>query len=63
MTSQFEEGKGRAKEEIGEATGDERLEREGKADQAAAKAKEAVDSGKQGLNKLIDSIKERFRRR
>lgn len=39
-----DELKGKAKEKVGEVTGDEHLEREGKTDQAAGKVKDAVDA-------------------
>ena len=39
-----DEAKGRVKEAAGDLTGDKGLQREGKADQAAGKAKDAVDS-------------------
>lgn len=39
----FDEIKGRAKEAAGDLTDDERLRREGKADQAEGKVKDAVD--------------------
>ena len=39
----FDEIKGRAKEAVGDLTDDERLQREGKADQAEGKVKDAVD--------------------
>jgi uncharacterized protein YjbJ (UPF0337 family) len=39
-----DEAKGRVKEAAGDLTGDKGLQREGKADEAAGKAKDAVDS-------------------
>jgi uncharacterized protein YjbJ (UPF0337 family) len=39
-----DEAKGRVEEAAGDLTGDKDLQREGKTDQAAGKAKEAVDS-------------------
>jgi uncharacterized protein YjbJ (UPF0337 family) len=39
-----DEAKGRIEEAAGDLTGDEDLQREGKTDQAAGKAKDAVDS-------------------
>jgi uncharacterized protein YjbJ (UPF0337 family) len=38
-----DEAKGRVKEAAGDLTGDKDLQREGKADQAAGKAKDAID--------------------
>jgi uncharacterized protein YjbJ (UPF0337 family) len=45
-----DEAKGRIKEAAGDLTGDERLKREGKVDQAGAKVKSKVDKG-------IDKVK------
>jgi uncharacterized protein YjbJ (UPF0337 family) len=39
----IDEGKGRLKEAAGALTGDDRMKREGKADQAKSKVKDAVD--------------------
>jgi uncharacterized protein YjbJ (UPF0337 family) len=41
--------KGNAKEKVGDATGDDQLKNEGKADQASAKIKDAVDTVKDKL--------------
>jgi uncharacterized protein YjbJ (UPF0337 family) len=51
MDGKAEEIKGRVKEAAGALTGDKDLKREGKIDQAAGKAKQAV-------NKAIDKAKE-----
>ena len=48
MASNFDEAKGRAKRAAGELTDDEKLKREGTVDKAAGKAKETVDSRRQG---------------
>jgi uncharacterized protein YjbJ (UPF0337 family) len=40
----MDEVKGRAKKAAGDLTGNDKLKREGKADQAAGKVKDAVDS-------------------
>ncbi len=50
MKEKLDEGKGRAKEAAGDLTGDKELQREGKVDQAGAKAKRAVD-------KVADKLK------
>ncbi|MEX2658743.1 MAG: CsbD family protein [Acidimicrobiales bacterium] len=49
-----EDFKGRAKEAGGDLTGDEDLKREGKADQASAKVKDAVGDA---VNKVKDTFK------
>jgi uncharacterized protein YjbJ (UPF0337 family) len=46
-----EDMKGRAKEAVGDITGDEKLKREGKIDQASAATKDAVD-------KVADKVKD-----
>jgi uncharacterized protein YjbJ (UPF0337 family) len=54
--------KGRIKEAAGALTGDEKLKREGKADQAAGKVKQTaekvVDKAKKGAEKAIDKVKD-----
>jgi uncharacterized protein YjbJ (UPF0337 family) len=56
----IEEAKGRLKEAAGDLTDDERLEREGKADQAAAKvkgkAKEVVDKAKDAATTVWEKV-------
>jgi uncharacterized protein YjbJ (UPF0337 family) len=49
-----DEAKGRVKEAAGDLTGDKDLQREGKTDQAAGKAKDAVD-------KTADKVKDALR--
>jgi len=51
MSGKGEEIKGRVKEAAGALTGDEKLKREGKVDQAAGKTKQAVE-------KVIDKAKQ-----
>ena len=45
MSTKSEELKGRAKEAVGALSGDQKLEREGQADRAAASAKRKVGEG------------------
>lgn len=52
----FEEGKGRAKEAMGDLTDDDALKREGKIDRASGAAKSKFEA-------IVDRIKEPFRRR
>lgn len=47
--SSTDDAKGRVKEAAGDLTGNDDLEREGKADQATGKIKDAVDSVKDKL--------------
>lgn len=51
----FEEQKGRAKEAVGDFTGDEELEREGKVEKTSGAAKSKVAA-------VIDKLKAPFRR-
>jgi uncharacterized protein YjbJ (UPF0337 family) len=60
MPENFDDAKGRAKEAAGDLTDDEDLKREGKADQAAGKAKSAVDTAKDKASDAIDSVKDRL---
>lgn len=53
--SNKDDAKGRVKEAAGDLTGDSGLKREGKADQAAGKAKSGID-------KLTDKVKEALNR-
>lgn len=53
--SNVDDAKGRIKEAAGDLTNDDGLKREGKTDQAAGKAKEAVD-------KVTDKIKDAVNR-
>ena len=49
-----DEAKGRIKEAAGDLTGDEDLQREGEADQAEGKLKDAVDSVADKAKDIID---------
>ena len=51
---QKDEAEGRIKEAAGDLTGDKDLQREGKTDQAAGKAKETVDSASDEAKKLLN---------
>jgi uncharacterized protein YjbJ (UPF0337 family) len=51
-----DEMQGKVKEAAGKATGDERLESEGRTDQAKGKAKETVDSAKGAVQGVRDSL-------
>ncbi|MGW7539496.1 CsbD family protein [Amycolatopsis sp. NPDC054798] len=48
---------GKAKEAAGSLTGDEKLENEGKADQAKAGIKEAAENVKDALGDAADKVK------
>lgn len=51
---------GRAKQAAGDLTDNEELVSEGEADEAAGKAKDAVNDVEQGVDDKIDDVKERF---
>jgi uncharacterized protein YjbJ (UPF0337 family) len=50
-----DEAKGRVKEAAGDLTGDKDMQREGKTDQAAGKAKDTVDKA---ADKVKDAIRD-----
>jgi uncharacterized protein YjbJ (UPF0337 family) len=54
--------KGRVKEAAGDLTDNEDLEREGKVDRAAGKAKELLGDAKEKIDDAIDAVKERLHR-
>ena len=54
---QGEDLKGKAKEATGKATGDSRLEGEGKGDQASASVKSAGDKAKSAAQDIKDAFK------
>lgn len=54
ISNAAEEAKGKAKEEWGEATDNERLEAEGKLDQAKADVKQKVESVKDAIKDALD---------
>jgi uncharacterized protein YjbJ (UPF0337 family) len=53
-----EEAAGKVKEEVGDATGNERLEAEGQADQSEANVKQAGEK----LKDAADDVKDAFKR-
>jgi uncharacterized protein YjbJ (UPF0337 family) len=55
MSGKSDEVKGRVKEAAGAITGDDKLRREGKIDQAAGKSKQAVE-------KIVDKVKDAAQR-
>jgi uncharacterized protein YjbJ (UPF0337 family) len=63
VSERSDELKGRAKEAAGAVTGDKKLKREGKSDQAAGKAKRFVDDLGDKAAEGIDAIKQRANKR
>jgi uncharacterized protein YjbJ (UPF0337 family) len=57
--AKFDDMKGRVKEAAGDLTGNDDLKREGKADQAGAKVKDAVEKTAAKANDAIDAIKDK----
>jgi uncharacterized protein YjbJ (UPF0337 family) len=60
--SKTDDLKGRAKEAAGDVTNDQDLAREGKADQAGSKVKEAANTAKAKAGDAVDAVKERLNR-
>lgn len=60
IRNRAEEAKGAAKERTGEATGDEELREEGRADQVSAKGKQAVDDAAERAKDLADKARDKL---
>jgi uncharacterized protein YjbJ (UPF0337 family) len=60
--SNFDDLKGRAKEAAGDLTDNDDLKREGKADRAGAKVKEAVEKTADKAADAVDALKEKVNR-
>ena len=54
MSGKSDELKGRVKEAAGALTGDEKLKREGKVDQAAGKVKQAAENAVDKVKKAVN---------
>ena len=61
-SGKIDEVKGRVKEAAGAITGDSKLKREGKADQSAGKAKQAVEKVQENMVETIDHHNDRLKR-
>lgn len=61
ISNKAQEVAGKVKEGIGGATGNERLEAEGKADQAEAKAKQAGEHVKDAASDIAEGVKDVFK--
>ncbi|MGX5789892.1 CsbD family protein [Staphylococcus equorum] len=53
----FEQAKGKTKESIGNAIGNEDLEKKGREDKASGKVKEVTENAKNKANKFVDKFK------
>ena len=61
ISNKVEELGGKAKEAWGDLTDNERLEAEGKAEQAGAKAKQAGENVKDAAKDVADGVKDAFK--
>lgn len=61
MGSNADDAKGRIKEAAGSASGNDDLEREGKADQAGAKVKDAAETAGDKVGDVVDGIKNKLK--
>ena len=60
MGSNIDDAKGRVKEAAGDLTDNDRLKREGKADQAGAKVKKFVDDVNEKVEDVVNEVKEKL---
>ncbi|MHB1535910.1 MAG: CsbD family protein [Acidimicrobiales bacterium] len=60
--SNVDDAKGRAKEAAGSLTNNSDLKREGKADQAAGKAEQAVDDATDKVTGAAEGVKDKIKR-
>ena len=60
MGSNIDDAKGRVKEAAGDLTDNDKLKREGKADQAGAKVKDFVDDVKEKVEDAVDNVKDKI---
>lgn len=62
MSGKTDKAKGRVKEAVGALTGDRKLKREGKLDQAAGNVKDAAEKAKDAAEKAVDRLKDSLNR-
>jgi uncharacterized protein YjbJ (UPF0337 family) len=60
MSGSADDMKGRIKEATGDLTNDDDLKREGKADQAGAKVKDAAEKLKDKIGDAVDAVKRKM---
>lgn len=58
----LDQAKGNIKETIGNATGDKEIEKEGRNEKAAGKAKEYVEKASDKVNESIDNLTDKFKK-
>ena len=61
--SDLDQAKGRIKQAAGALADDDRLQREGKADELAGKAKDGLDTAADKLRDAVDSVKDKLQQR
>jgi uncharacterized protein YjbJ (UPF0337 family) len=59
MDKDLDQAKGRIKQAAGDLTGNDKLKSQGKADEAAGKAKEFVDNARDKADDMIDRARNR----
>ena len=59
----IDETKGRVKEAAGDLADNDRLKREGKADQVGGKVKEIVDDVKEKVEDVVDDVKDKLNKK
>jgi uncharacterized protein YjbJ (UPF0337 family) len=60
LDNKTEQAKGKVKQAVGDLTGDEKLRREGKVDDASGSAKEKVGDLKDKAEDTIDAVKDKI---
>ena len=61
MGEQTDKAKGHVKETVGDLTDNERLEREGKLDQASGEVKGRAEDAKDKVEEGVDAVRDRLR--
>lgn len=59
MSGKTDDMKGKAKEAVGDLTGDKDLQREGKADQTAGAVKDKIGAAKDWVEDKVDDVKDK----
>lgn len=62
MSGTFDKAKGKVKQAAGDLTDDDQLRREGQADEAGGKVKDAIDSLKDKAEDAVDAVKDKLGR-
>ena len=62
LEEKLEQAKGSVKEDVGELTGDEKLEKEGTAEKVISKVKEVAKDAKDVVEGAIDGVKKAIKK-